>query len=276
MLFLTALFGSLMLFAIENRRRMLTILLIGCIAILGVSPPPAQAQFCLPCVIQTVLTTINQTLGGWLNRINQVMTSIQRLYEQTIWPVAAINSAKAQIRSIIAQFEGSIRATFIFNPHTATLPNPVALENIIRNRVTGDMTAVPQMYLNTFRPVPQPGFMAPQDRNMTDMDDAMAQDNLMTLKAADQAQDLELQAADLVESLAANPSINVSAPGTASLITAAAVTAEIKSQAVMQKMLAAMIRQEAARVAHDNAFRKRNSALAAQIQTNVTNMLQHQ
>jgi hypothetical protein len=276
MLFLTALFGSLMLFAIENRRRMLTILLIGCIAILGVSPPPAQAQFCLPCVIQTVLTTINQTLGGWLNRINQVMTSIQRLYEQTIWPVAAINSAKAQIRSIIAQFEGSIRATFIFNPHTATLPNPVALENIIRNRVTGDMTAVPQMYLNTFRPVPQPGFMAPQDRNMTDMDDAMAQDNLMTLKAADQAQDLELQAADLVESLAANPSINVSAPGTASLITAAAVTAEIKSQAVMQKMLAAMIRQEAARVAHDNALRKRNSALAAQIQTNVTNMLQHQ
>lgn len=255
---------------------MLAILLIGCIAILGVSPPPAQAQFCLPCVIQTVLTTINQTLGSWLNRINRVMTSIQSFYEQTIWPIAAINQAKAQIRSIIGQFEGSIRAIFIFNPHTATLPNPVALENLIRNRLTGDMNAVPQMYLNTFRPVPQPGLMAPQDRNMTDMDDAMAQDNLMILKAADQAQDLELQAADQVENLAANPSINVSAPGAASLITAEAVTAEIKSQAVMQKMLAAMIRQEAARVAHDNALRKRNSALAAQIQTNMTNMLQHQ
>jgi hypothetical protein len=131
------------------------------------------------------------------------------------------------------------------------------------------------MYVNTFRPVPPPGLMAPGDWNMTDMDDAMAQDNLMILRAADQAQDLELQAADQVESLAGNASIDVSAPGGASLITAAAVAAEIKSQAVMQKMLAAMIRQEAARVAHDNALRKRNSALATQIQTDMTNMLQH-
>jgi hypothetical protein len=110
---------------------------------------------------------------------------------------------------------------------------------------------------------------------MTDMDDALAQDNLMLLKAADRAQDLELQAADQIESLVGNSSINISAPGSSSLITAAAVTAEIKSQAVMQKMLAAMLRQEAGRVAHDNAIRKRNAALAGQLQTNMTNVLQH-
>ena len=276
MLVLAGLFGSLMLMSADSRRRMIAILLIGCIAILGVSPPPAQAQgFCLPCVIQAVLTTISQTLGNWLNLINGVVSDIRKLYEQTIWPLSAINLAKSQIQAIIGQFRGLIQSIMSINPHTATLPNPVALENIIRNRATGDLNSVPQLYVGTFRPVPQAGAIAPPDRNMTDMDDALAQDNLMLLKAADQAQDLELQAADQIESLVGNSSINISAPGSSSIITAAAVTAEIKSQAVMQKMLAAMLRQEAGRVAHDNAIRKRGAALAGQLQTNMTNVLQH-
>ncbi len=276
MLVLAGLFGSLMLMSADSRRRMIAILLIGCIAILGVSPPPAQAQgFCLPCVIQAVLTTISQTLGNWLNLINGVVSDIRKLYEQTIWPLSAINLAKSQIQAIIGQFRGLIQSIMSINPHTATLPNPVALENIIRNRATGDLNSVPQLYVGAFRPVPQAGTIAPPDRNMTDMDDALAQDNLMLLKAADQAQDLELQAADQIESLVGNSSINISAPGSSSLITAAAVTAEIKSQAVMQKMLAAMLRQEAGLVAHNNAIRKRNAALAGQLQTNMTNVLQH-
>jgi len=270
------LFAGLMLVRADSRRRMISILLIDCIAILGVSPPPAQAQgFCLPCVIDAVLTTIGQTLGNWLNLINGVASDIQNLYEKTIWPLSAINLAKSQIQAIIGQFRGLIQSIMSINPHTATLPNPVALENIIRNRATGDLNSVPQLYVGAFRPVPQASAIAPPDRNMTDMDDALAQDNLMLLKAADQAQDLELQAADQVESLVGNSSINISAPGSSSLITAAAVTAEIKSQAVMQKMLAAMLRQEAGRVAHDNAIRKRSATLAGQLQTNMTNVLQH-
>ena len=272
----TALFGGLMLLSVENRRRMIAIMLIGCVAVLGVAPLPAQGQFCLPCVIQTVLTTISQTLGNWLSSINGVISTIQKLYEQTIWPVSAINLAKAQIQSIIARFRAVIQSIMTINPHTATLPNPVALENIIRNRAAGDINSVPQVYVNTFRPVPRVGAIAPQDRDMTDMDDALAQDNLMLLKAADQAQDLELQAADQIENLVGNPSINMSAPGSSSLITAAAVSAEIKSQAIMQKMMAAMMRQEAGRVAHDNALRKRAATFAGQLQNNMTNVLQHQ
>jgi hypothetical protein len=107
------------------------------------------------------------------------------------------------------------------------------------------------------------------------MDDAMAQDNLMMLKESDQSQDLQLQLANQIESLVANPDINISAPGASPLITAAAVAGQIQSQAVTQKMLAAMLRQEAARIAHDNAIRKRNAAYAGQLQTDMTNVLQH-
>jgi hypothetical protein len=44
----------------------------------------------------------------------------------------------------------------------------------------------------------------------------------------------------------------------------------------MQKMMAAMMRQEAGRVAHDNALRKRAATFAGQLQNNMTNVLQHQ
>jgi hypothetical protein len=99
MLLFTALFGGLMLLSIESRRRMVADLLIGCIAILGISPPPAQAQFCLPCVIQAVLATISQTIGNWLSVINGVVSDIRKLYEQTIWPISAINLGRVGERA---------------------------------------------------------------------------------------------------------------------------------------------------------------------------------
>jgi len=277
MLILTALFSGLMLLNVGRRRRVVAVLLIGCVAILGVSPPPAQAQlpFCLPCVIQAVLTTITVTIGGWLTQINGVLGKLFSLFTQTVWPLAKTNLAKSQIQSIITRFLGVIQSMMSINPHTATLPNPASLESIIRNRSTADITSVPQAYAQTFRPVPQPGNIAPQDRDLIDMDDAMAQDNLMMLKESDQSQDLQLQLANQIESLIGNPDINISAPGGAPIITAAAVAGQIQSQAVTQRMLAAMLRQEAARLAHDNAIRKRNAAYAGQLQTDMTNILQH-
>ena len=276
MLLVTAVFGGLMLLSAESRRRVITILLIGAITILGTSPAPAQAlTFCLPCVIQAVLATITVTIGDWLNQINSVLGTIFRLFQQTVWPPGKISLAKSQIQSIIMQFLGVLQSIMSINPHTATLPHPVALENVIRDRSTADISSVPPAYVSTFRPVPQAGNIAPQDRDLTDMDDAMAQDNLMMLKESDQAQDLQLQLANQIESLVANPNINISAPGSSSLITAAAVAGEIRSQAVTQKMLAGWLRQEAARVAHENAIRKRNAAYSSQLQTDMTNVLQH-
>ena len=276
MLLVTAVFGGLMLLSAESRSRVIAILLIGAITILGTSPAPAQAQpFCLPCVIQAVLATITVTIGGWLNQINSVLGTIFRLFQQTVWPPGKISLAKSQIQSIIMQFLGVLQSIMSINPHTATLPHPVALENVIRDRSTADISSVPSAYVSTFRPVPQAGNIAPQDRDLTDMDDAMAQDNLMMLKESDQAQDLQLQLANQIESLVANPNINISAPGSSSLITAAAVAGEIRSQAVTQKMLAGWLRQEAARVAHENAIRKRNAAYSSQLQTDMTNVLQH-
>lgn len=273
---LTVIFAGLILLSAQSRRRIVAISLVACLTLIVATPTPApaQGQLCLPCIIQVVLDTINKVIGNWLSLITGVLTNIRNFYQQVVWPVNLINQAKAQITAMIAQFRGPMQGIFSINPHTATLPSPVSLEIILRNRQTGDVGSVGQVYVNTFRPVPQAGLMAPQDRDMTDMDDAMAQNNLKTLKMADQAQDLMLQAADQIENLAGDPDINHMAPGSAAFLTASAVVASVKSEAIMQKMLAAAMRQEAVRVAHDNALRKRRSALAVQLQNDMTNILQ--
>jgi hypothetical protein len=51
------------------------------------------------------------------------------------------------------------------------------------------------------------------------------------------------------------------------------MAANIQSQAMMQKMLAAMLRQEAARVAHENAVRKRYGILVAKVRQSVSDIL---
>jgi hypothetical protein len=263
-----------MLLSAQNKRRVIAVCLIGCLSVLAVGPVPAQGAICLPCIIQAVLKTINHVIGNWLNLITGALTDIRDFYQQTVWPLNQITQAKGQITAMIAQFRGLVQGIFSINPHTAALPNPVALESIIRNRQTGDLGSVGGVYVATFRAVPQAGLMAPQDRDMTDMDDAMAQNNLKALKMSDQAQDLMLQAADQIENLAGDPDINHMAPGSAPFLTASAVVSSVKSEAIMQKMLAAAMRQEAARIAHDNALRKRRSALTVQLQNDMTNILQ--
>src|ERR1700740_579683 len=110
MVIFTALFAGLMLLSAHSRRRVVAISLIGCLAVLVIAPAPAQGQFCLPCIIQAVLDTINKVIGNWLDAVNKVLTNINNFYQQVVWPPSAINQAKAQITSMIARFRGLMQS----------------------------------------------------------------------------------------------------------------------------------------------------------------------
>ena len=94
---------------------------------------------------------------------------------------------------------------------------------------------------------------------------------LKTLKESDGADNLTLGVADQLENAASQ-----AAPGSAPFLTATAVTASIRSQALTQKMLAAELRQEAAHLAHVNALRKQGATFASQVSTSIQNTLQPQ
>src|SRR6267143_127932 len=177
--------------------------------------------------------------------------------------------AKAQVTQMIGQYRNLMRNILNIDLRSATLANPVALETVIRDHQTTNFSNLVTTYGSTYGAVPTATNASPADRAMIDMDDAVALDNLKTLKASDQAADLTLQAADLLENGASQ-----AAPGSAPFLTASAVVASIESQAVTQKMLAAELRQEAARAAHENALRKRGATSSSQLRGIITNLLQ--
>ena len=249
-------------------RQVLALTLAGVLAVVLVAPPTAQAQSSLVTAIQSVLNVINGVIKTALNAINSVRTTISNFYKQATWPVALINQAKAMVTQMIGQYRSVMRNIFNINLKSATLPNPIGLENAMRNHQTNDFASLTTSFGNTYGSVPNSTVASPADRAMMDMDDALAVDNLKTLKMSDAADDLTLQAADSIEKAASQ-----AAPGSAPFLTATAVIATIQSQALTQKMLAAELRQEAARLAHENALRKRGSAMTGDVNTQILNLL---
>lgn len=252
----------------RTRRQLLALVLAGVLAVTLVSPPLAQAQGSLVAGIQSVLNVINGLIKTALNSINSVRTAISNFYQQATWPVALINQAKAMVAQMIGQYRSLMQNIFSVNLKSATLSNPSALENAMRNHQTNDFASLTTSFGSTYGGVPNTTAASPADRTMMDMDDALAVDNLKTLKESDAAGDLTLQAADNIEDASGQ-----AAPGSAPFLTATAVVASIESQALTQKMLAAELRQEAARLAHENALRKRGSVMTGDVNTQILNLL---
>jgi hypothetical protein len=142
------------------------------------------------------------------------------------------------------------------------------LEQVIRNGQTSDFAILKTNYGNTYGPVPAATAAGAPDRAMTDMDDALALDVLSALKQSDAAGALTLQMADQIEDGASQ-----AAPGSAPFLTASAEAASIQCQALTQKLLAAELRQEAARLAHTNALRKQGAAYNSQFGNQIINLL---
>jgi len=251
-----------------NWRRVVGVTLIATVTVGMLLPAPAHAQGGLLGGIQNIINIINGAIRSALNLIRSVSASVQVLYEEIVWPVRLIDQARSTIASLIAQFRNAMQSIYATAINSATLSAPATLEAIIRNRQITDFPALTQSYFRAFGTLPTADEADPLARNMIDIDDSLALGTLKTLKAADQAGDLILESGNQIEDEA-----RVAAPGSAPFLTAASMAANIQSQAMMQRMLAAMLRQEAARVAHQNSLRKRNSILAAKVRQNVSDLL---
>jgi hypothetical protein len=269
-----ALFGFLfilfcyLIVAARTRRRVLALTLTGLLVVSLVSPPPAQAQGGVLVAIQSVMKVINGVINAALKAINSIRTAINKFYQKVVWPVALINQARTMATQMMGQYRSLMQNIFKLNLRSATLPNPIGLENVMRNHQTNDFASLTTSFGSTYGSVPTKTAASAADRTMMDMDDALAIDNLKTLKMSDAAGDLTLRAADGIETAASQ-----AAPGSAPFLTATAVVASIQSQALTQKMLAAELRQEAARLAHENALRKHGSTMTGDVSTQILNLL---
>ena len=266
-----ALVFAWLLLAAKTRRGIVAVTVAGVlISTLVVAPPPAEAQGGIIQAIQAVLNVINGAIQTALNAINTVRAAINNLYQNLIWPVQLISQARAQIAQMINQYRSLMASILGIDLHSATLPTPQSLENAIRDHQVNNFSALRQAFGSTYGAIPPSTDASQADRDMSDMDDALTLDSLKALKVSDSATDLELEAADSIETSASQ-----AAPGSAPFLTASAVASSIRSQALTQKMLAAELRQEAAHIAHQNGFRKRGAAFSTQLRGVIMNLLQH-
>jgi hypothetical protein len=262
-----------MVLIVNGRRRVFALTLAGVMVLTLVMIPPqarAQAQGGIIQAIQAVLKVLNSLILPVVNSIHGTRGANSNFYQSIVWPVPSINQSNSLVLQMIGQYRNLMSGILNINLGSATLPAPQSMESLIRDHQVNNFGGLTQSFSSTYRTIPMPTDANQADRDMSDFDDALTLDSLKTLKAADSVTDLELQAADSIESTAGQ-----AVPGSTPFLTATATSSSIQSQALTQKMLAAELRQEAARIAHQNGLRKRGAMFTTQLRGTIMNLSQH-
>jgi hypothetical protein len=253
----------------STRRQVLALALVGITGAAVVAQPSITYAQGMIGAIESVLSLINGSIHTGLNGINSVRSAMSSLYQTVAWPTELINQARAQVTGITNQFRNPMSSIFNVSLTSATLPQTQSLESVMRNQQISDFNTLTTNYHSVFGAPLSATAASPPDQVMVDMDDALAKDNLKTLKEMDDAGQTMLSIADQIEDTA-----STAAPGSAPFLTATAVATSIQNQALTQKMIAAELRQEAGQLAHSNALRKRGATYTNQFGGSIQQMLQ--
>ena len=205
-------------------------------------------------LITTITSTLQKGIGQVLSGIQSINTTVRNFEQQVVWPVTLINQTRAQVAQMRARFSSLAGQIQSIPTHSATLVNSSQLEQLLRSQRAGNLSQISASYTLVYQSLPPPNQATASQRNLMDVDDALALGALKTATASAQASQQMLIVADRLEQQAA-----VSAPGIASILTAQAQAANLQNQAMRQRLLAAELRQEAARLAHVNAVRKQSA-----------------
>jgi len=236
------------------------------------APPSARAAGIgdILTLFKTITSTIQGAIGGALSGIQTLNSTINSFRQQIIWPLAQINQAKAFVTSTRAQYGGLMFQVQSIKNNSATLTNPSRLESVFRNGQSGSIGQFQPLYTNVYGNVPSSNNARPVQRNMVDMDDALAQGSLKTSVLSDQTTQGMLALADSIEQQSAT-----AAPGSAPMLATQAGISELESQAYLAKILASELRQEAAKLAHQNSLLKQSAASTRNLQNQVQQVLTH-
>lgn len=251
----------------RRNRPMIVVVLALCLV-----PPALRADGIgdILSLFQTITHTLQGPIGGVLNEVQKVSTAINNFRQQIIWPLALINQTRSFISATRARYTGLMSQIEGIKNNSATLVLPTQLESLFRSAQAGTMTQIPPIYMQVYQPVSQASFAQPVQRNLMDIDDAMAMDSLKTAMVSDQNTQGMLTLADSLEQQAMS-----AAPGSAPMVTAQARIADLETQAQLAKMLASQLREEATKIAHQNALLKQSSVATQNLQNQIQQVLAH-
>jgi hypothetical protein len=258
---------SLRLKANGNRRQLLLLVLA-----LLLAPPAARAAGIgdILTLIRTIASTIQGAIGGALGGIQTLHNMVNNFRQQTIWPIDQLNQARAFVTSTREQYGGPMFQIQAIKNNSATLTSPSQLESLFRNGQSGSIGQFQALYTSVYGNVPSPTDARPVQRNMVDMDDALAQGSLKTTVLSDQTTQGMLALADSIEQQS-----STAAPGSAPMLATQAGISELESQAYLEKVLASELRQEAAKLAHQNSLLKQSATSTRNLMNQAQQVLRH-
>ncbi|HKU26789.1 MAG TPA: hypothetical protein VJQ54_15050 [Candidatus Sulfotelmatobacter sp.] len=250
-----------------NKRRLLLLVLAVLLA-----PPAARAAGIgdILTLIKTITSTIQGAIGGALGGIQTLQNMVNNFRQQIIWPLDQLNQARAFVTSTRAQYGGLMFQIQAIKNNSATLTNPSRLELLFRNGQSGSISQFQPFYTNVYGTVPSLTDGRLLQRNMIDMDDALAQGSLKTTVLSDQTTQGMLALADSIEQQSAT-----AAPGSAPMLATQAGISELESQAYLEKVLASELRQEAAKLAHQNSLLKQSATSTRNLMNQAQQVLTH-
>ncbi len=249
---------------VARSKRLLAVLIVA--VVLAPTAVRADGIGDILSLFHTITSTLQGPIGGALSEMRKVSAAVNNFRQQIIWPLALINQTRSFVSATRAHYTGLMSQIEGLKNNSATLALPMQLESLFRGAQSGSIGQIPSLYTQVYQPVALAGSAQPVQRNLMDIDDAMSMDSLKTAMVSDQTTQGMLTLADSLEQQAMT-----AAPGSASMVTAQARVADLVTQAQLAKMLAAELRQEATKLAHQNATLK-HSATTTQ---NLFNQIQH-
>jgi len=240
--------------------------------VLVLAPVSAQAIGLgdIVSLIKTITGTLQDAVGTVLSEIQGIQTTINNYRQQIIWPLNELNRARGFVSATRARYSGLMSQIQSIKNNSASLVNPKQLESLLRGGQAGGIPQFQQFYTRVYAAVPEANAARPIHRDMMDIDDALAMDALKTTVVSDQTTAQLLTLADSLEQQSAS-----AAPGSAPLLAAQARVTDLLAQAQMAKMLAAELRQEAAKLAHQNALLKQSATATRNLQNQMQQILKH-
>jgi hypothetical protein len=249
-------------------KRLLAVSLIALLLLPGTAPAAGLTD--IITLLTAITSTIQNAIGGVLTGIQTLNSTINNFREQVIWPVTAVNQSRAFVNSTRAQYQTLMSQIYAIRNNSATLTTPTQFESLYRSAQAGSIAQLQPSYTSLYTPVPLAKDAKPIQRNLMDMDDALAMGSLKTSVLADQTAVGMLTLADSIEQQSAT-----AAPGSGPMLAAESQVATLESQAYLAKILGAELRQEAARLAHQNTLLKQSATATRNLQNQIQHVLAH-
>jgi hypothetical protein len=254
-------------------RKALALLLIVTLACSLAWPRRTEAASLAQIVetLEKIFTQYREFIGPYMEKILEFQQQFNDLYAVVLYPQAIMKATIAFVKTIRDYYTKLIIGIYQgIKVKSATLPETAKLEDLILTGYSGSFQGLEQAYKAVFGDTPTEQEASPEMRNMIDATTAASLSSLKTvaliITGGDQIQGIS----EVLESSAGQEKF---APGGAPYLKASALVVSIKSQILMQKLIAAQLRQEAGKLALRNGIRKRNVARAAQMFTTIDGML---